>query len=201
MASSTPFYQKLILWGALAATVTAALLVDDEAELSVDDVVQAVPSASESSAGRSAAGQTRQARQARQIYETLPTGLDQLGKRQFSAKADDIFAAASWEPERTVSAGFDEQAFQARQEEARRRVLPPSAPPVPFSYLGRVISEGRTRVFLAREDQNYVVGVGERINGEYRVDRIRKDVIELTYLPLGVRQALTIEQENPGRME
>lgn len=198
MASSTPFYQKLILWGALAATVAAALLVDDEAELPVGGVVQAVPSASESSAGRSAAGQIRQARQ---IHETLSAGLDQLGKRQFSAKADDIFAAASWEPERTVSAGFDEQAFQARQEEARRRVSPPSAPPLPFAYLGRVVSEGRTRIFLAREDQNYVVGVGGRINGEYRVDRIRKDMIELTYLPLGIRQALTIEQENPGRME
>ncbi len=198
MASSTPFYQKLILWGALAATVAAALLVDDEAELPVGGVVQAVPSASESSAGRSAAGQIRQARQ---IHGTLSAGLDQLGKRQFSAKADDIFAAASWEPERTVSAGFDEQAFQARQEEARRRVSPPSAPPLPFAYLGRVVSEGRTRIFLAREDQNYVVGVGGRINGEYRVDRIRKDMIELTYLPLGIRQALTIEQENPGRTE
>ncbi len=128
MASSTPFYQKLILWGALAATVVAALLVEDEAELSVNDVVQAVVPATESSAGRGIAGQTRQ------IHETLSADqLNQLGKRQFSARADDIFAAISWEPEHAVSAGPDEQAFQARQEEARReeearRRTPPPSP-------------------------------------------------------------------------
>ncbi len=177
------FYRKLILWGALAAAVLAALLVDDEAELPVDDVVQP---AANISADRRTAGQTRQVRQA---HETL--SVDQLGKRKFSAKADDIFAVTSWEPKRTVSADFNPLIFQPRKEEVVIRQ--PSAPPLQFEYLGRVVSEGKIRIFLAQEDQNYVAGTGERIGTEYRVDRIREDGIELTYLPLGIRQTLPID--------
>lgn len=176
-------YRKLILWGALAATVLAALLVDEGTELSVDDVVQP---AVDISTDRRTAGQTRQIRQ---THETLP--VDQLGKRKFSAKADDIFAVTSWEPKRTASTDFNPQIFQPRKEEVVRR---PSAPPLQFEYLGRVVSEGKIRVFLAQADQNYVAGAGERIGTEYRIDRIREDTIELTYLPLGIRQTLTIDQ-------
>lgn len=177
--AGTLLYRKLVLWVALAATVLAALLVDDGAELSMDEVVQ--PAANISTDRRTAG-------QARQAHETLP--VDQLGKRKFSAKADDIFAVMSWEPKRTASTNFSPQTFQPRKEEVVRR---PAAPPLQFEYLGRVVSEGKIRVFLAQADQNYVAGAGERISAEYRIDRIREDAIELTYLPLGIRQTLSID--------
>lgn len=180
MASTV--YRKWMLWGALAATVLAALLVDDENEQVVDDVVQAVQPVSGSSGDKRTVGQTR---------ETLP--VDQLGKRKFSARADDIFAVTSWAPKRTATdSSFTPQLLQSRQEEIRRQPPAPSAPPLQFEYLGRVVAEGKTRVFLAQADQNYVAGVGERINAEYRVDRIQEDAVELIYLPLGVRQTLLI---------
>lgn len=178
------FLRKLVIWGALAATVLAALLIDDEAELPMEDVAQAVQPASGISTGR------RNAVQTRQTGETL--SVDRLGKRTFSAKADDIFAVTSWQPKRNFSAEEELPAFQPKQEVVRRSP-PLSAPPLPFEYLGRVVSEGRIRVFLAQADQNFVVGAGERINAEYRVHRIREDAIELTYLPLGVRQTLPID--------
>lgn len=187
------FLRKLIIWGALAATVLAALLIEDETGSLEDDVVQAVQPASGTSTGRRDAGQARQA------GETLP--VDRLGKRTFSAKADDIFAVMSWQPKRNISAEADEPVFLPKQE-IIRRPPPPSAPPLQFEYLGRVVSEGRTRVFLAQANQNFVAGVGERINDEYRVYRIREDAIELTYLPLGIRQTLPIDyQTYPGKME
>lgn len=183
MASETPFYQKVILWSALAATIVAALLVEDEAEVPVEEVVQPAVRSS---------GNQRQRDRHEQVHEILP--VDRLGKRQFSATADDIFAIVSWEPKRTtVSVDAEERASRARQEEIRWQPPPPAAPPLQFEYLGRVISQGRVRVFLARGDENYAVGVGERIHAEYRVERIREGAVELTYLPLGIRQILTIE--------
>jgi len=182
MASETPFYQKVILWSALAATIVAVLLVEDEAEVPLEEVVQPAVRSS---------GSQRQRDRLEQVHEILP--VDRLGKRQFSATADDIFAIVSWEPKRTVSVDAEEQALRARQEEIRWQPPPPAAPPLPFEYLGRVISQGRVRVFLARGDENYAVGVGERIYAEYRVERIREGAVELTYLPLGIRQILTIE--------
>ena len=178
MVSSTPFYQKLILWSALVATVVAALLVKDEAELSVEDVVQPIANPS---------GNQRVHEPTREMLS-----VDQLGRRQFGAKADDIFAITSWEPH-AVSIDADEQAFQVKQKEIKWQTPPPSAPSLQFQYLGKVISQGRVRVFLAQEDENYAVSVGERINDEYRIDRIREDAVEFTYLPLGIRQILMIE--------
>lgn len=181
MTSSTPFYRKLILWSALALTVAAALLMEDEAEFSEEEVVLPTP--------RSA----NHKRADEQVRAILP--IDRLGKRQFNAKADDIFAMTSWEPKRTPSIGSNEneQTFQTRQEQVKWTPPPPSAPPLPFEYLGRVISQGSVRIFLGLGDQVYVAGSGERINAEYRINRIREGTIELTYLPLSVRQILTIE--------
>lgn len=185
MASETPFYQKVILWSALAVTLVAALLVEDESEeLWEEEVVQPA---------RVSGGQ-RQHSKHEQAGELLP--IDQLGKRQFSATAHDIFAVTSWEPEQIVAIDTDthEQDFQAiEQEEIAWQPLLPAAPPLQFEYLGKVISQGRVRVFLAQGDENYAVGVGERIRTEYRVERILNNAVELTYLPLGVRQILTIE--------
>lgn len=178
MTSNTPFYQKLILWGTLVVTVVAALLMEDETEFPVEEVVQPSLHSADSKHIHE------------QACEILP--IDQLGKRQFSARADDIFAMMSWQPKRNLSTGGDEPVFLPRQEIVRQPP-PPSAPPLQFEYLGKVISQGRVRVFLAGEDQNYVAGTGEKVNAEYRIDHIRKDAIELTYLPLGIRQILTIE--------
>jgi len=161
MASETPFYQKVILWSALAATIVAA-------EVPLEEVVQPAVRSS---------GDQRQRDRFEQVHEILP--VDRLGKRQFSATADDIFAIVSWEPKRTtVSVDAEERASRARQEEIRWQPPPPVAPPLQFEYLGRVISQGRVRVFLARGDENYAVGVGERIHAEYRVERIREGAVE-----------------------
>jgi len=65
-----------------------------------------------------------------------------------------------------------------------------TAPPLPFTYLGRY-GEGDARVvILARGDRMYTVGVGEVIDNQYRVDRISGGVVGLTYLPMNVQQSL-----------
>ena len=72
----------------------------------------------------------------------------------------------------------------------------PVAPPLQFKYLGKVIEGKTTRVFLALADKNHVVGIGERIDNQYRIERISDETIEFTYLPLRIKQTLLINQQS-----
>lgn len=67
----------------------------------------------------------------------------------------------------------------------------PSAPPLPFRYLGKMIEDGKLNVFLARGDDSLSVSAGQRI-GEYRVDRITEREVVFTYLPLKTKQSLPL---------
>ena len=66
------------------------------------------------------------------------------------------------------------------------------APPLPFSYLGKMLGQGRWEVYLARAGQSYVVREGAAIDNTYRVDKIAPPVLTLTYLPLNQVQQLNI---------
>lgn len=69
---------------------------------------------------------------------------------------------------------------------------PPSAPPLPFTYIGKSLQEGRWEIYLARGDRTYLVREAAVIDGAYRVDAIRPPVLTLTYLPLNQVQQLNI---------
>jgi hypothetical protein len=104
--------------------------------------------------------------------------LDLLGKRTAPAPAGDPFRAQSWEP----------------PPAQRARNLPPpprpQAPPLPFAYMGKLVEDAATTVFLARQDRNYIVRAGDTIDGTYRVEKVADDAVELVYLPLNARQTL-----------
>jgi len=107
----------------------------------------------------------------------LEVRLDRLERRAAAAPAGDPFQARSWEPE----------------EPAVRRIVPPpppQAPPLPFTYFGKMVDDEKTTVFLARLDRNYVVRLGDTLDGTYRVEKIEEDGLALTYLPLGTQQTL-----------
>jgi hypothetical protein len=69
--------------------------------------------------------------------------------------------------------------------------LPPVAPPVPYTFIGRLSEADRTTVFLAAGDRNLVVKPGDVIDNNYRVDAVTDDAVSLTYLPLNVKQILS----------
>lgn len=198
--------RKIILWGALALTLLAVILIDEEPdELSREDTVEAVlPTRNVDRRARVANSASNQ---------SLP--VDQLGKRSFKAQADDIFSSSSWRPVPVTTrrgvggegGGEEEEEdendpFSAARKASRQASAPapaPVAPPLQIKYLGRV-SDGRvTRVFLLHQDKNYAPKVGERIEGLYRLDKIQDDTLELTYLPLGIKQKLDINEKSPGK--
>jgi hypothetical protein len=73
----------------------------------------------------------------------------------------------------------------------------PSAPPLPFTYIGRLIQDGKTEVFVVRGDELISIAAGQNIDAQYRVDAISEARIAFTYLPLRTRQSLELP-EAPG---
>lgn len=71
-------------------------------------------------------------------------------------------------------------------------VPPAVAPALPFEFIGKMDDAQRLRVFLLRGEKIYTVTVGEVIDGTYRVERIADSEMVLTYLPLNVRQTLSV---------
>jgi hypothetical protein len=64
------------------------------------------------------------------------------------------------------------------------------APSAPFEYryVGRMEVEGRPTVHLTKDEKLYPVKVGDVLDGQFRVEGIKSDGLELTYLPRKRRQ-------------
>jgi len=66
----------------------------------------------------------------------------------------------------------------------------PTAPPLPFSYLGRY-EDSALVIMLVKGDRLYTVTEGDVIENTYRVERVTAGMVELTYLPLNIRQSIS----------
>jgi len=67
---------------------------------------------------------------------------------------------------------------------------PPQAPPLPFAYVGRLVEDRDTTVFLASGERNLIVKPGEVIDNLYKLEEVGERALVLTYLPLSQRQSL-----------
>jgi hypothetical protein len=105
--------------------------------------------------------------------------------------AKDELRAASADP--FARPHFDD-ARPADHEEAKPEKAGP--PPLPFTYLGKVIEDGKLQVFLGRGDDSYSVARGAKIGKEYRVDKVTESSVTFTYLPLQTKQVLDIPAVN-----
>lgn len=68
----------------------------------------------------------------------------------------------------------------------------PTAPPLPFTYFGRMTKGGKVIVYLLRNQELVLAESGGTLDGSYRVDSITASGVQFTYLPLQARQDLTI---------
>jgi hypothetical protein len=112
--------------------------------------------------------------------------LQLLGERVAAAPpAQDPFQSRSWEP-------------PAPPVVAAAPPPRPEAPPLPFTYLGKLLEDGQTTLFLAREDRNYVVRSGDTIDGTYRIEEIRDAAAVFVYLPLKSKRTLAFAAGAPS---
>lgn len=181
--------RKLILGGALIATLAAVALVEEEEEDAATGIVETVQPAKTASNSRDRA----------RNQESGPEPLDvgKLGQRKFSPLAGELFASTTWAPKQP-QVSLEEQI--ARAEQAKKAAPPPvpTAPPLQFKYSGKAISDNETWVFLTQSGEHLITKVGGKINSQYRLDSINDSTVTVTYLPLNIKQALTINNKIAG---
>jgi hypothetical protein len=110
--------------------------------------------------------------------------LDRLEKRQQEKKVvGTVFNATSWyvpPPPRHVKP----------PPPAPVLVPIPTAPPLPFTYLGRYGDSASRIIILSKGDRVYTVTEGDIIENTYRVEKLTAGQVNLTYLPLNIEQSL-----------
>ena len=112
--------------------------------------------------------------------------LDRLKRPEGAPPAKDLFNARSWEP-------------RVREKKAPEVAPPPAptAPPLPFAYVGRWLERGETIVVLSKAGQTYIVHAGESLDGTYVLETIEDDKLTIRYLPLGIAQVLSFSNGAP----
>lgn len=112
--------------------------------------------------------------------------LERLSRGKSDGTDRDPFAPKSFAPPAPTEA-----AAKGRSAAAAAPARP-TAPPLPFTYLGKVIEDGKLSVFLARGEHNYSVAAAQSIDAEYRIDKVTETAVTFTYLPLKTKQTLEI---------
>lgn len=75
---------------------------------------------------------------------------------------------------------------------------PPSAPPLAFTFLGRMVDRGEVTIFLSKGGRQYTIKVNDVLDDTYRVDKITATDAVLTYLPLNTQQTLAFNSTTIG---
>jgi hypothetical protein len=66
----------------------------------------------------------------------------------------------------------------------------PTAPQLPFTYLGRYGDTDSRTIILSKGERVYTVAVGDVIENTYRIEKFSPGMVNLTYLPLNIQQSL-----------
>ena len=118
--------------------------------------------------------------------------LEKLRGRDPDPNANDAFATRSWRKPAPKAAATAPVAAAALPAAPSPPTAPPGAPPLPFTYMGRLLSEETNAVFLTQGERNLVVHEGEIIESTYRVDKVSETRLTFTHLPSGIQQHLPI---------
>ncbi|WP_414876301.1 MULTISPECIES: hypothetical protein [unclassified Pseudomonas] len=100
--------------------------------------------------------------------------------------AGDLFAARSWKAEPAPGTVTEQPVVAAPV------VQVPTAPPLPFQFVGRLDDRSDLQVFLQSGEKIYVVRKGDVIDKTWRIERISDLELSLVYLPLHVSQTLSV---------
>lgn len=66
----------------------------------------------------------------------------------------------------------------------------PTAPPLPFNFIGRMLDGSEVTLFISNAGNHYTVKVHDVVEDTYRVEKIAESEAVLTHLPTGTEQTL-----------
>ncbi|WP_460415274.1 hypothetical protein [Pseudomonas sp. microsymbiont 2] len=114
-----------------------------------------------------------------------PVGAGLPAKEPAQASAD-LFPSQQWTPTQTLATVIEQPVVVAPV------VAAPTAPALPFQFIGRLGDRDDLQVFLQSGDKLYVVRQGDVIDDTYRLDRVSATELNLVYLPLHQPQTLSV---------
>ncbi|MBF8733542.1 hypothetical protein IRZ59_24225 [Pseudomonas guariconensis] len=117
---------------------------------------------------------------------TAPVAADLPAKGKAKASTD-LFPAQQWTAPKTMATVTEQPVAPAPVVEAA-----PTAPVLPFQFVGRLGDRDDLQVFLQNGEKLYVVRQGDVIEHTYRLDRISATELDLVYLPLHQSQTLSV---------
>ena len=100
--------------------------------------------------------------------------------------AGDLFAARSWKAAPTLASVTEKPVNVAPV------VQVPTAPPMPFQFIGRIDDRTDLQVFLQNGEKIYVVRKGDVIDETWKIEGISDLELSLVYLPLHLSQTLSV---------
>jgi hypothetical protein len=119
--------------------------------------------------------------------------MENLLSEKRSAEVDfDISRIEKRETEAPASDPFAKRSFGAPQAEQAAAQAKPEAPALPFRYMGKVIEDGKLEILLLRGDEHFAVKAGQKIDAEYRLDKVTASALTFTYLPMKAKQTLEL---------
>ena len=166
-------------WALLIALLTAALSAAAwvrEGDKIADVAVVDAPLRQARPASAAAVGREQTAERVR---------LEKLHKHPLADRPEDAFAPRNWRKPPPKSGVAASAAVAAP-------LPPPSAPPLPFAYMGKLLSEESRAVFLTQGERNLIVREGDVIDAIYRVDKLSDADLLFVHLPTGIQQNLPI---------
>lgn len=173
----------LVAWTAFNGDSAQTDLVDDK-------LLQESNSSRNAQLSNAYLGQQHKALQisndAKDLVNRMPMTLEKPERKHGKQAIQDVFKVHSWAP------------VVVLKKEPPVPPPAPEAPPVPFSYVGKLEdSPTGTQVFLMANSKLYTVQLGHSIDQEWRLDSEDANTLTLTYLPLNLTQSLSKAAKQP----
>jgi hypothetical protein len=169
-----PISRKLLARGAVALAVTLGSAMALQA--AYQGTAPEPPAKLQKQAGRDAPA----ARPAWRDAALLELDLARMKKVPVEDEVEDAFAERSWQPPPPPAVKAE-----------------PVVPPLPFSYLGRMVDGDQVVLFLARQGQSREARAGDTLDRVWRIDEIGERAVKFTFLPLEKQRVLTLEPAPP----
>lgn len=120
-----------------------------------------------------------------------------LGEGTSEHEVDDLFALK----QRIPTNGKPIDIFGTHIKQVKKTVQPaikamikvePVAPRLPFSYIGKLVENDVTKVFLLEGQALHIVSQGDKVGKDYKLKHVDEQQISLLYLPLNTIQNMNI---------
>ena len=105
-------------------------------------------------------------------------------RREFPERAADLTPRPAPRPKAPKAA------VEPPREAPAPVAVPAGPPPLPFTYVGKLVEGGERSAVLARDQAIFVVRPGDSLAGRYRVEAVREEQVLLLNLEFGVVQPL-----------